>query len=313
MYNSKELAVIIPTKDRPVQVKRHLQSLVDQSCHPGRVIVVASGQDIKDMVLSFVNELPVEYYMSGIGQIRQRNYGISLLDNRTKLVATMDDDVVYERDALHNMILFWNITPGDTAGVGFNVINRPKHKSSIISRMLYGARNEEPGKIMSSGVATSLTNVDNDINTEWLNGGGTVWRQDILTETKRQEIRSSWAVYEDVIFSYPIGKKNKLFICAASKINIEDIPQKGRNYKGSYFIGKSIALWRLYFVIQNHELSVYSYYIAVLFESMVSAIKAIIRIDLILFMRFAGTIAGLFNALTVRNQEDKVLSLIENI
>ena len=48
-YKTAEFAVIIPTKDHPVQIKRILQSLVNQNCDLGRVNVVASGQDIKDI------------------------------------------------------------------------------------------------------------------------------------------------------------------------------------------------------------------------------------------------------------------------
>ncbi len=80
MYTTKDLAVIIPTKDRPVEVKRHLQSLVKQKCKLGRVIVVASGQDIKDIVEGFKDRFPVEDYRSEPEQIRQRNVGISKLD-----------------------------------------------------------------------------------------------------------------------------------------------------------------------------------------------------------------------------------------
>ena len=115
MYYSKDLAVIISTKDRPVEVKRHLQSLVKQKCKLGRVIVVASGQDIKEIVVCFKDSLPVEYYRSEPGQIRQRNVGISKLDERTKLVASMDDDVTYHDDAIEEMIRFWNSISSDTA------------------------------------------------------------------------------------------------------------------------------------------------------------------------------------------------------
>ena len=79
-YKTKDIAVIIPTKDRSFQMKRHLQSLVEQKCELSRVIVVASGQDIKDIVLNFKDNLPVEYYRSEPGQIRQRNVAISKLD-----------------------------------------------------------------------------------------------------------------------------------------------------------------------------------------------------------------------------------------
>ena len=107
-YNTTDLAIIIPTKDRPFHMKKHLKSLVEQKCGLSRVIVVASGHDIKDIVLNFKDNLPVEYYRSEPGQIRQRNMGISKLDDRTKLVATMDDDVTYHEDAIVEMIHFWN-------------------------------------------------------------------------------------------------------------------------------------------------------------------------------------------------------------
>ena len=38
-YTTKDLAIIIPTKDRPDHVKRQLQSLVEQQCKLGRIIV----------------------------------------------------------------------------------------------------------------------------------------------------------------------------------------------------------------------------------------------------------------------------------
>ena len=100
-YTSKDLAVIIPTKDRPKQMRKHLQSLLDQQCELGRIIVVASGKNIEDIVLGFNDQLHVEYYSSEPGQIRQRNIGISKLDERTKLVACMDDDVTYNEDAVN--------------------------------------------------------------------------------------------------------------------------------------------------------------------------------------------------------------------
>ena len=179
MYNTKDLAVIIPTKDRPVQVKRHLQSLVGQKCKLGRVIVVASGQDIKNVVLDFNNRLPVEYYRSEPGQIRQRNLGISKLDEGTKLVAAMDDDVTYHEDAVVEMIRFWNETKPDTGGVGFNIINLPKMEHNWL-RGLLGFSSKNHGQVLKSGFNTSISNISENIQVQWLNGGSTVWRQNIL-------------------------------------------------------------------------------------------------------------------------------------
>ena len=107
-YVSKDLAIIIPTKDRPKEVGRLLQSIKELDCEVRRVIVVASGQDISDVIMSFAEYIPVEYYSSEPGQIRQRNKGIALLDESTRLVATMDDDAVFHKDAISEMIKFWN-------------------------------------------------------------------------------------------------------------------------------------------------------------------------------------------------------------
>ena len=43
-YDSKDLAIIIPTKDRPKEVKRLLKSICELDCRVGRIIVVASGR-----------------------------------------------------------------------------------------------------------------------------------------------------------------------------------------------------------------------------------------------------------------------------
>ena len=123
---------------------------------------MASGQDIKDIVEGFKDRLPVEYYRSEPGQIRQRNVGISKLDERTKLVASMDDDVTYHEDAVAEMIRFWNTVPSDTAGVGFNVITLSVIKHNWF-RGFIGFSSAIPGQVLKSGFNTSINNVEENI------------------------------------------------------------------------------------------------------------------------------------------------------
>ncbi len=85
-YTGHDVAYIIPTKDRPEKVKNVLESLASQTMSCGRLIVVDGGQSVKDIVMGFVDRLPVEYYeCHPPGQIRQRNMALSLLDGRTPL------------------------------------------------------------------------------------------------------------------------------------------------------------------------------------------------------------------------------------
>ena len=117
IYIGQDLAFIIPTKDRPKQVQTVLESIAKQSTPCGRIIIVNGGQSVQDIVMRFADRLPVEYYeCHPPGQIRQRNMGISLLDDRTPLVGSLDDDIVLEPKALESMIAFWNRCDSDTAG-----------------------------------------------------------------------------------------------------------------------------------------------------------------------------------------------------
>jgi len=253
-YITQDLAILVPTKDRPKEIERLIQSIVDQDCKIGRVIIVASGQDILEVVTKFSPWLSVEYYRSEPGQIRQRNMGISILDDSTKLVATMDDDAVFHKNSIKEMINFWNRVEPETAGVGFNIVNQNTHKHNWF-RGLLGFSGPEPGRVLKSGNCTSISNVKENIRCEWLNGGGTVWRQDILIKYPHAEIKSNWAVCEDLIYSYPKSKKYPLYISKKSKINIEDVLMKTNDVKLHRYRGKTFFLWKLYFVLSNKELS----------------------------------------------------------
>jgi len=133
-YNGKKLTVLIPTKDRPQKVQCLLDSLCAQTEQCGRIIVVDGGQSIRELVMSFSGRLPVEYYeCHPPGQIRQRNMGIALLDEKTQLAAFFDDDLVLEPDAVEKMMAFWNQADVNTAGVGFNIVNVPPHRHSFLT------------------------------------------------------------------------------------------------------------------------------------------------------------------------------------
>ena len=278
MYNTKDLAIIIPTKDRPVEVKRHLQSLVKQKCKLGRVIVVASGQDIKDIVEGFKDRLPVEYYRSEPGQIRQRNVGISKLDERTKLVASMDDDVTYHEDAVAEMIRFWNTVPSDTAGVGFNVITLSVIKHNWF-RGFIGFSSAIPGQVLKSGFNTSINNVEENIKVKWLNGGSGVWRQDILLNNLMEELCSRWAISEDLLFSYPLGKQYPLYICSGAKVETEEIIMDRPAKEFYIYRGSANYLWGLYFVMKNEDLSVNRFIINQFIYSIAQILKGTIYLD----------------------------------
>lgn len=248
------MAFIIPTKDRPGKIKAVLESIAQQTIPCGRIIIVDGGQSVEDIVMSFSDRLPVEYYTcSPPGQIRQRNRGISLLNDQTLLVGFLDDDIVLEPRALEKMIVFWNGCEPDTAGVSFNIVNSPPFRHSW-ARALMGMSTPQQGRVLLSGYNVATTPVGAHLRAQWLCGGATVWRKEILKRFTNREIYSRWAICEDVIFSYPIGKEYPLYVCADAKVRHEHVYDHTAKMKYRYY-GRTVTLWRLFFVESHVEFS----------------------------------------------------------
>ncbi len=253
-YEGADVAFIIPTKDRPKKIRSLLESMEAQTLTPGRIIIIDGGESVEKVVKEF-ETLPVEHYMCNPpGQIRQRNMGIGLLDERTRLVGFLDDDIILEPEAFERMIAFWNSVEIETAGIGFNNISIDiPGNAGILSRLIPYSR--EPGKVLRSGLNTSFENVSGNIRTQWLGGGYTVWRQDILREFTQDVLNTRWATGEDLRFSYPIGKIHPLYVCASAKVRHEHVYDQFPDKLVHRFRGRKEALAIFYFVSSHQELS----------------------------------------------------------
>jgi glycosyltransferase involved in cell wall biosynthesis len=253
-YMSRHLAVLVPTKDRPQKMRELLTSLAAQTAPVGRIIIVDGGASVRDVVMEFADRLPVEHHLcQPPGQIRQRNLGISLLHDRTPLVASLDDDIVLESDAVASMIAFWNRAEPETAGVSFNIINGPSEQRSWIRERFFVTAGV-PGRVLPSGLTSSNCAVITDVRAQWLCGGATVWKLDILRGSTHREIQAKWAIAEDAIFSYPIGKRFPLYVCAAARVRHEHVFDY-RVKTPHRFHGYTQTTWVFYFVRNNPDLS----------------------------------------------------------
>lgn len=254
-YHSSSIAIIIPTKDRPDKIKNLLESLLIQSVPVNQIIIVDGGKSIKSLVLSYIENLPVEYYSCyPPGQIKQRNLGISKLKDNILLVATLDDDLVLFEDSIEKMLKFWNEEcPEDTGGVSFNIVNCIPEKHNLL-KGISGLTGPTPGRVLKSGRNTPILNIKADIRSEWLCGGATVWKKNILVDNSFSEKNTKWAISEDLIFSYPIGKKFPLYVCSKARVNHEHVYDQNIKHKFRYY-GKTETLWRFYFVESNKNLS----------------------------------------------------------
>ena len=297
-YTGRDVAFLIPTKDRPEKLKNLLESLARQTEPCGRVVIVDGGQSVRDIVVGFSDRLPVEYYeCRPAGQIRQRNMGIALLGDRKRLIGLLDDDIVLEREALEAMVSFWNKCESNTAGVSFNIINSPPERRSWL-KCLFGLSAREQGRVLRSGTTTSNSHVPDNLRTQWLCGGLTVWKQEILGKFPHREISSRWAIAEDVIFSYPIGKKFPLYVCADARARHEH-EMDYVSEKKYRFHGRTQTMWLFYFVESNKDLSKMLLLWTLLLRINGKCVLSILTLDK-RHLEFAiGQLEGTIKALTV--------------
>lgn len=253
-YASTDLTIVVPTFDRPAKLTNLFESIVTQSAPVGRVIIVDGAENAEPVVAAFANRIPVEYHRCRPpGQIRQRNLGLAQLWERDRLVALLDDDIVLLSDAVAEMIELWNTVEPDTAGICFNIVNSKPEPYSLLGALL-GLRARGPGRVLRSGMTTAISPAGRNERVQWLPGGATVWRREILAERQHREINARWAIAEDLVFSYPVGKRRPLYVCAKAHVRHEHVSDYRVERRDRYH-GRIQTLWWYYFVSSNSDLS----------------------------------------------------------
>src|SRR5712691_8256306 len=103
----RKLAFVVPTKDRPDDLRRMLASLRAQTRPPDQLIVVdGSDPDVHDVVAEF-SDLKADYVRVFPPSLaRQRNAGMQQLRTDIALAGYLDDDVVLEPDAIEKMLAY---------------------------------------------------------------------------------------------------------------------------------------------------------------------------------------------------------------
>ena len=260
-----KIGFIIPTKDREKDLRLILSSLAYQTRIPDQIIVVdGSEPDIKFVINEF-SSLPIEYIREFPPSLsKQRNAGIEKLHSDITLAGYLDDDIVLEPDSVENMLTFWVEAGTDYGGAAFNITNVESPSGVRIKQLffldspergkvlpsgwvsqLYCSDSPEHGKILPSGWVSLSGNLNQSIDVDWLCGGATVWRREVIDNYPYDEWFQGTGFMEDVDFSFNIRKKYKLALVANAKVAHYHHPILPEKY---ILLGKWQIVNRLYFV-----------------------------------------------------------------
>jgi len=302
MIFKEKLALIIPTKDRPEELSRLLQNISMQDPKPVQIVVVDGGVASLEDVLKKFLDLNIEYVMVKPPSLTtQRNVGIKKICGEATLVAFLDDDVVLEKTALTNMMRFWEAASKDTGGASFNLINEIYKKPSFIEKMFL-VNAETPSRILRSGFQSKVAFRKETMACEWLPGCAMVWRKNVFNEFTFDEWFSGYARYEEVDFSYRVGRKYKLFIVGDARV---EHLRRLESMDFSSSLGRMEIVNRLYLAKKHPALSLLLCCWGCFGLFLNNMIKGLFYSDRRYILRSRGNIRGFIEALSKRSSSHK--------
>jgi glycosyltransferase involved in cell wall biosynthesis len=297
------LALVVPTKDRPREVRRLLESVRAQDIVPARVVVVDAGDGSLAPVASEFVDLDVSYLRAPRpGLTRQKNLGVLHAGEDVDLIAFIDDDIVLEAGALGAMLAFWREAGPEVGGASFNIVNAAPARSRMVPRLLrlFRMSADSYGTVLRSGFNTPITNTPATRFTEWLNGGSTVWRREILREHRFAEWFPGSGLCEDVWFSRRIHPRYRMAVVAPARVRHQEV---GRSIRGEFGAGRAQVLNRLYVVRSDARLSMWQCLYALTGQLVLNLALGVATRDRGLLLRAAGNVSGFARALRPRTFE----------
>ena len=245
------ISVIIPTKDRQNELDTLLSSLGTQERLPDQVIVVAAGDvpDAADLGRRFDN-LPLRIERARVqGLTHQRNQCAASLDPRCDWVVSLDDDIELSPDCLQQLERVAAAQPRVIGGIGLNIINEPRARHRKI-KIWFGMDHPQPGKLLPSSFNTLICPLEDGelLDVDWLHGGATAWRAEVVTSFPWAEQFSGYALAEDVEYSARVATRYRFV--AAGSCRVEHHHAAGRRARGWQFGAAQIR--NRQFIVEQH-------------------------------------------------------------
>ena len=245
------IAFVLPTKDRPQEIRTMLRSLAEQDAQPTQVIVVDSSAEPSISLPEEFRALPIEFvrFEGKPSAAAQRNDGASRVAPEIDLICFFDDDQVLLEGALGAMLRFWAHAPDDVAGAGFNLVNEIDTRPGFLKRSRLaewiGLYSRTPGAVAPSGWQALPGAVVQDTDVEWLTTGAVVWRRGVLDRIRFDEFFDGYSYLEDLDFSYSVSRKSRIVLVADA--HVHHFPSKRGRMAWRRF-GEIEVRNRLYFV-----------------------------------------------------------------
>jgi glycosyltransferase involved in cell wall biosynthesis len=270
---------------RPKAILTLLESVKQQELYPDQILIIdGSTNDLttlefKNKTFKNLNYFKVDKNDRGL--TKQRNFGISKVNNSIDIVCFLDDDIVLTPKYFQKLIASYKMYP-NAGGIGGYIINevnwrilkpneKPKFNEYVIDGYVrgLGSRNvlrkklgllpDTPPCIMpefSNGFSVgSLPPNDKIYKAEYFMGGVSSFKKSVVDTIKFSEYFEGYGLYEDLEYCLRVSKQHSLYVNTGATL-YHYHETAGRPNKFSY--GKMVVrngwyVWRTKFPKPNFK------------------------------------------------------------
>ncbi len=234
-------SIIIPTYNRPDDLKRCIRSILGQTVRPSEIIVIDDGKLVEPPLRDVCERKSIRYlYEKKMqpGLTTSRNLGVSLASG--DIVFFLDDDVVLFKDYIEEILRVYNeYRSPEIAGVG-GIIENTRWNWWHLYDVFFMISGWREGRILRSGFATDYgegIRPKHIISVDFLLGGVSSYRRWVFNEFRFSESYRGYGQGEDKDFSYRVSRKYTLLVNPHAKLYHYESPQmrydqekKGKEY-----------------------------------------------------------------------------------
>ena len=206
---SMTFSIVIPTKNRPEQLKTLFRSIISQKRLPDQIIIIDQSEKAKveksnflkstiktKLRLNYIHDVKIE------GLVEAKHSAIPI--NDCDYITFLDADIVLEPNYLYEIEKALHRFP-NMIGVNGLIQNHPK--VTFLKRLLFKITHFGNFKDDRISVIKSIKIDSNTpIKVNVLSGGLSTWRKDIFNITSF-DTKNKFHAYEDKDFSMRVKKK----------------------------------------------------------------------------------------------------------
>lgn len=234
---------------RPEPLLKLLQSVQKQSLYPDEILIIdGSTNTLTNKILQKNGFNNLNYFQVSNqerGLTKQRNFGISKVQEASKIVCFLDDDTILEPNYFEEIIATYKLFP-EALGVGGYIINeqewqfvgntyKPSFKEfyydgytikegiRFVARKLLGLDSNVPPGFspnFSHGRSIGFLPPSGKVYpVEQLMGGVSSFKKSVFNNFKFSTYFEGYGLYEDADFTIRVSKTGKLYLNTAAKLN----------------------------------------------------------------------------------------------